>query len=134
MSGFKPISFDDLLSPLSRDKVFILLEVLDPVICEQFEHSVSIAKYLDIRLDTIPNEYEAFLKSGFGVIEKSLTNGNRDWAANTLDFFRQKNLRDAVKAYLFIDQSFIGHSRDGSTAILDVLREIEATTVCMTNC
>jgi len=124
MFTIKPVSFDDLVSPLSQDKLLILLEVLNPSQCESLEKSLSIATYLNIKIDQLPNEYENFLSLGFILIERNITESSRIWAEAVLDFFRQKSLLEAVKASLFIDTVFIAHSQDGHTSMMDILKDI----------
>lgn len=125
MPRIKPVSFNDLVSPLSQEKIFILLEVLDPLRCENLDCALAIADYLNIRIDDLPNDYETFISSGFMTIERNLSEINRTWSETMLDFFRQRKFRDAVKAYLFIDEKLIGHSQDGHSSVVDILTEIQ---------
>lgn len=125
MPRIKPVSFNDLVSPLSQKKIFMLLEVSDPVRCESLNCALAIADYLNIRIDELPNDFEAFVSSGFMTLECNLSEINRAWSEATLDFFRQRKFRDALKAYLFIDEEFIGHSQDGHSSTLDILSEIQ---------
>lgn len=125
MLRIKPVSFDDLVSPLSRKKILILLEVLDPLRCENLDCALAISAYLNIQIDKLPNDYEAFVSSGFMTIEHNISETSRTWSEAALDFFRQRKVRDAVKAYLFINEEFIGHSQDGHTSVFDILSDIQ---------
>ena len=125
MLRIKPVSFDDLVSPLSRGKIFILLEVLDPLRCETLDCALAISSYLNIKIDKLPNDYEAFVSYGFMTIERNISEPNRIWSEAALDFFRQRKVREAVKACLFIDEELIGHSQDGHTSVFDILSDIQ---------
>jgi len=129
MFRIKPVSFDDLVSPLSQDKLLILLEVLNPSLCESFENSLLIASCLNIEIDQLPNDYETFLSLGFMLLERNISDFNRTWAESILDFFRQKNLCRAVKASLFINSSLIAHSQDGHTSMADILKELHPSAI-----
>lgn len=129
MLRIKPVSLYDLVSPLSQEKILILLEVVDPLRCENIDCALAIAGYLNMKIDKLPNEYETFVNAGFMTIERNLSEINRIWSEAALDFFRQKKVRDAVKAYLFINEDFIGHSQDGHTSVLDILSDIQAPLV-----
>lgn len=124
MFSIKPVSWSELVSPLSKDKILILLEVVHPSICETLECSLAISNCLNMRIDCLPNEYEAFVAAGFMSIERTISDANRSWAETTVDFFRQQKLCRAVKAYLFINQQLISHSRDGHTSVFDLLSDI----------
>lgn len=124
MSRLKPLTFEGLLAPLSKGKILLLLEVLDPLAGDHFDCSMQIAQHLNISLDKIPNCYEDFMKSGYLLVENVVNDDNKKWGIASLDFFRQNKIKRAVKAYLYINSAFIGHSCDGHSATLDILHDL----------
>ena len=113
MLHLKVTPFDELVTPLSKGKVFVLFELTDPALCDEMDCSLAVAQGLRLQLNAIPNILEEFLKHGYMVAESECSEENRRAAFELVDYFRQEKVRHAVRAYLFINLQFIGHSWDG---------------------
>lgn len=124
MRKIRPVSFIDFVLPLSQEKTLLLLELLDPLVGESLDFTFAVSSFLGIKTDHLPNDYEVFIRSGYLIAEQELSETTILWAETALDFFRQKKLRNAVKAYVFINNEFIGHSHDGHTSTGDLLEEL----------
>lgn len=109
---FKGVSVDVLLAPLSRHKVVVLLEVLDPVLVEQHDFFYLIGKGLGAT-SAMRVDWEAFCASGYLVAGVPLSRGNAVQAGQLIDFFRQAKLKQVVRASWYYDGQFIEHSGEG---------------------
>lgn len=119
------VSFEDLVAPWSKGSVLTLVEMLDLQLCDQMDNALAIIKGLELRSDAQNRLFDQFLKQGYLIIRDELSQESKIQALQILDFFRQKNLQAAAKAYLFIDEAFVEHSGDSLASSWDVLEDVD---------
>lgn len=113
-------TFDELATPLSRNKVFLLVEVTDPVLADSIEHFHSILHGLGISED-FRERMEDYWGRGYLVAEAAITDQAREQALCIVDYFRQRKLRGIIKVFLFVNEQLIEHSHDGLPSSYDLL-------------
>jgi len=119
-------SFDELATPLSRNKILLLIEIADPNRAEQIDLYSLILGGLGI--DGTPgNVAEDFLDLGYLVAETEISERNRNICLGVVDSFRQSRIQDIAKAYLFIDEQLVEHSRDGLPSMFDLVAQLPAS-------
>ena len=123
MLKYSPKSFAELTTPLSRNKIFLLVEITDPGRVDQFDYYHLVMDGLG--LDSDPSSaIESALDRDYLVAETDITEHDKSRALAVVDFFRQVRLRDIVKVYLFIDEQLVEHSRDGLPSTYDLMTEL----------
>ncbi len=113
-------TFDELATPLSRNKVFLLVEVTDPVLADSIEHFHTILNGLGIS-EGFRERTEDYWDRGYLVAETEITDQAREQALSIVDYFRQRKLRDIIKVFLFVNEQLIEHSHDGLPSTYDLL-------------
>lgn len=119
------VPLDGLVAPLSKDSVFILVEALAPQICDHMDIALDILKGLNLNSDLNNNIFDQFLEGGYLVLKSGVTDENIECGGKIVDYFRQKRLRPAAKAYLFLDGKCLENSGDSLVSSYDVLDELK---------
>ena len=123
------VSFEELAAPWSKGKVLILVEMLDVHFCDQMDNALAIIKGLELRSDGQNNLFDQFLQQGYLVMREEISQENKSRAIQIVDYFRQKSLQAAAKAYLFIDEELIEYSADNMASSLDILKGIDLNSI-----
>lgn len=119
------VTVEDLVAPLSRDSVFVLIEVLNAQICDQMDVSLEIIKGINLNSDSNGKIFDQFIEGGFLTCKSVISEENLARAGHLIDWFRQKKLRPAVRAYLFLDGRCMEHSGDSLASSYDVMNELK---------
>lgn len=119
------VPLDELIAPLSANQVYILIEALDDQICDQMDIALSIIKGMNLAADLDSDVFDSFLENGYLISQCELSEEMVGRAGQVIDYFRQKSLRSAVKAYLFLDGKCLEHSNDRLASSYDVLEELK---------
>jgi hypothetical protein len=107
----KPIgSLAELVMPLSRGKIYLLFELLNPDACDDFNNCVSIAQALDVNMAQPNNLLDKLVTSRYVTVEGEITAQNRTKAQQTLDVFNQAQFSGLLRAYLFVDGKLASYS------------------------
>lgn len=125
MLKYSAKSFDELATPLSRNKIFLLVEIADPDRAEQIDLYPLMVDGLgmDGAVDEI---IEKARDHSYLVAETEISDTNEQAGLAVIDFFRQSKIRDVVKAYLFINEQLIENSHDGLPSMFDLLAQLPA--------
>lgn len=99
-------SVSELIAPYSKGKVLVLLEAVDPVVCDQMDHFFSLFKKLGLSAKSIA-VFENFLEHGLLAIYAEISNTSKNEAVGLIDYFRQAEFKNAIRATLFIDEQFV---------------------------
>lgn len=124
------VSFEELAAPWSKGNVLILVEMLDFQLCDQMDNALKIMKGLELKSDGQNRLFDQFLQQGYLIIRDELSQENKSHATQILDYFRQKELQAAAKAYLFIDQELVQHSKDSVVSSWDLLKDLDKSNLC----
>jgi hypothetical protein len=119
---YKVTGFDEIVGPMSRGKVLVLLRVSDPARCDQIDCYQALLKGIGVAEGTLL--LESFLERGFLAAETTISEDSTHLANQVVDYFRGKKLQEAVQAYLFIDGNLVEHSGDGKPSVQEVLAEL----------
>lgn len=119
------VPLENLVAPLSMDSVFVLIEVLNAQICDQMDVSLEIIKGINLNSDSSSQVFDQFLADGFLTCKSAISEDSLVGAGHLIDYFRQKKLRPAVKAYLFLDGKCLEHSGDSLASSYDVMDELK---------
>jgi hypothetical protein len=123
MLTYSAKSFDELATPLSRNKILLLIEITDPIRAEQIDLYSLILGGLGI--DRAPgNVADNFLDRGYLTAETEISDRNKNICLGVIESFRQSRIQDIAKAYLFIDEQFVEHSRDGLPSMFDLVAQL----------
>lgn len=119
------VSFEELAAPWSKGSVLILVKMLDLQLCDQMDNALAIIKGLELKSDGNNNLFDQFLQQGYLIIRDDVSQESTSKASQVLDYFRQKRLQPAAKAYLFIDEKLVEHSADSVISSWDLLKDLD---------
>ncbi|MGI6092141.1 MAG: hypothetical protein ACOYD5_03960 [Negativicutes bacterium] len=119
------VSLEELVAPLSKGSVFLLVEVLDAETCDQMDVALTIIKGIDIKSDSTSDVFDGLLSHGYLTAKSNLSEEMIIKGSQIIDFFRQKKLRTSAKAYLFIDGKCVENSGDSLASSYDMLEELQ---------
>jgi hypothetical protein len=119
-------SFDELATPLSRNKIFLLIEITDPKQAEQIDLYSLILGGLGI--DGVPGcVADNFLERGYLTAETEISDRNKEICLGVIESFRQSRIQEIAMAYLFIDEQLVEHSRDGLPSMFDLVTQLSSS-------
>lgn len=118
------VSLDELVAPLSKGRVFLLVEVLDAQTCDQMDVALAIIKGMNLKSDSMSDVFDGLLSNGYLTAKSNISEEMIVQGSHIIDYFRQKKLRTSAKAYLFIDGQCIENSGDSLASSYDVLDEL----------
>ncbi|MDR3562753.1 MAG: hypothetical protein P4N41_16170 [Negativicutes bacterium] len=122
MLNYLAKSFAELATPLSRNKLFLLVEIFEPDQANQIDFYPLFLRGL--RMDGASSDVMDSLNRGFLVAEAEISDQNREIGLSVVDFFRQAKIRDIAKVYLFANEQLVEHSHDGLPSIYDLVAEL----------
>lgn len=125
MIRYSAKSFDELATPLSRNKIVLLVEIADPDRAEQLDLLPLMAGGLGLA-GAVDDMLEKTHDHNYLLAEAEISDKNKQASLAVIDYFRQSKIRDVVKAYLFIDEQLIENSRDGLPSMFDLLAQLPA--------
>jgi hypothetical protein len=114
------VSFEDLIAPLSKGKVLLLIECLNVEECEQPELMTDLSELLDLGFGPGFDDWDDFLGFGFLVMEGEIKPENETEAALVLDYLRNEKFRDVIQADLFVDGALQDSSWNGEPELWDM--------------
>lgn len=118
------VPLDELVAPLSKGSVFLLVEVLDAQTCDQMDVALAIIKGMNLKSDSTGDIFDGLLKYGYLTAKSELSEEMKVQASQIVDYFRQKKIRTSAKAYLFLDGQCVENSGDNLASSYDVLEEL----------
>jgi hypothetical protein len=110
-------SFEELIAPLSKGKVLVLVECLNAEACEQPVIMRDLSQVLSLDVGSEYDEWDDFMDYGFVLIEDENTTETEAEASLLIDYLRNDKFREAVQGDLFIDGEFIDSSWDGEPQV-----------------
>lgn len=123
MLTYSAKSFDELATPLSRNKIFLLIDVAKPERAEQIDLYPIMLQGLGISVDDT-GIIEGTSERKYLVAETDVTDQNRELGLAVVDFFRQHSIKEVAKAYLFIDEQLLECSGDGLPSTYDLVTQL----------
>ena len=117
------VSFEELIAPLSRGKVLVLVECLNIEGCEEPDIMQELSELLDLGFASGFDDWEDFLDYGFLVIEGELQDENKAEANLLIDYLRNDKFRDVVQADLFVDGVLQDSSWNGEPTLWNISTE-----------
>ena len=117
------VSFEDLIAPLSKGKVMLLIECLSIEDCEQPDIMADLAELLDLGFGPGFDDWEDFLSFGFLVVEDEIKPENETEATLVIDYLRNEKFRDIIQADLFIDGVLQDSSWNGEPELWDIVEK-----------
>lgn len=123
MFTYSAKSFEELALPLSRNKVFLLVEILDPFKADGIDYYHLIMNGLGLDVSGSGTVGESIAR-GYLVAETEISDRNRNSALSVIDYFRRANVKDIARAYLFINEELVEHSSDGMPSMFDLVEEL----------
>ena len=126
MLKYSAKSFDELATPLSRNKIFLLVDIADPDQANQLDLFPLMAEGLGVDDAAVDDIIERSPDQRYLVAESEISDKSRDAGLAVVDFFRQSRVREVAKAYLFINEQLVEHSQDGLPSAIDLLADLPA--------
>ena len=117
------VSFEELIAPLSRGKVLVLVECLSIEGCEQPQIMKELSELLGLGFGCGFDDWDDFLDYGFLVIEGELKPENEKEASLLIDYLRKEKFRELIQADLFIDGELQDSSWNGEPELWDIVAE-----------
>lgn len=114
------ISFEDLVAPLSKGKVLLLIECLSIDGCEQPDIMNDLSELLNLQFGPGFDEWDDFLGFGFFVLEGEIKPEHESEATLIIDYLRHEKFRDVIQADLFVDGVLQDSSWNGEPELWDI--------------
>lgn len=92
--NFKAASFDELVVPVSQGKVFLLLEAVNPVQCDELDYFQALLRGIGVRDGSML--LDDFLSTGYLAAEAVVSDESEKAAGDVVDYFRQRKFRGVV--------------------------------------
>jgi hypothetical protein len=97
------VTFEELIAPLSKGKVMVVVECLCIEACEQPDIMDELSAILNLGFGTGYDEWDDFLNYGFVVIEGESSPEFMTEVTLLIDYLRNEKFRSLIQADLFVD-------------------------------
>jgi hypothetical protein len=98
------VSLDKMISPLSKNKILILVESQNPGLCDQMETTFALLNGIGYELADL---FDEFLANRYLTVEAAISPENERAATELVNYLNTAQLSQAVKAYLFVNEALI---------------------------
>lgn len=114
------VCFEELIAPLSRGKVMVVVECLNIEGCEQPDIMNELAQVMNLGYGTDYDDWEDFLDYGFVVFESDNKSEFVTEATLLIDYLRNEKFQAVIQADLFVDGVHLASSWTGDPDVLDI--------------
>ena len=114
------LTFEELIAPLSRGKVMVVVECLNIEGCEQPEIRGELAELLNLSFGTGYDDWEEFLDYGFVLIEGENKQEFVTEATLLIDYLRNDKFQAMIQADLFVDGFLTASSWTGEPEVWNI--------------
>ncbi|NMC32872.1 MAG: hypothetical protein GYA36_10530 [Veillonellaceae bacterium] len=119
------LSFEELIAPLSKGKLMLVVECLNIEGCDQPEIMAELSEVLSLGYGEDFDDWEDFLDFGFVVVEEE----NRpDYVAEAhllIDYLKNEKFQPLIQADLFIDGILTASSWNGEPEVWNIAESVE---------
>lgn len=114
------LSFEDLIAPMSKGKVLLLIECLSIEECEEPDIMTDLSELLDLGFGPGFDDWDDFLNFGFLLMEGVIQSEDEAEATLIIDYLRNEKFRDIIQADLFVDGVLKDSSWSGEPELWDI--------------
>lgn len=122
MLNYQAEPLEQILAPLSKNQIMVVLEALDPDLCDEMGCSLKIMNGLGMNMEE--ETIDQFTTNKYLIARADINPEIINTAEEIVDYFRQTGLRNAVRALFFLDEMLIETSGDHHPSMLDLLQTL----------